>query len=512
MMQTAILLKRNLTYYWRTNLAVVFGVAAAVAVLAGALVVGDSVRASLRDLFLQRLGRTDHVIASAGFFRTQLADDLRANEGFTAGGLEAACPLIVTEGAATHEESGRRGTRVQVYGVDARFWKFHGRENAHFAGDSDVFLSAGLSDELKARAGDVLLLRMEKPSAIPIESLHGRKEDVGRTIRLTVRGALDSSALGEFSVRPQQSSVRAVFVPLKLLQKILEQESKVNTILISAHDAESGQAEMEARTAKLRALLKENFQLEDLGIKLRALSEQQVIAIESETGLVGDSLAETIGTTASKLGMRSVPVFSYLANSIRSGGREIPYSLVTAFGEESFEQLKAAGSKDVASGENSAQSDAERSVISAPSESSVDNSSSALSPIILNSWAARELDAKMGDAVTLEYLLWADGGRLVTQSVQFRLAGVVPITGEAADRDLVPEYPGITGTASLADWDPPFPVDLSRIRPQDEDYWDEYRTTPKAFISLAEGQKLWQSRFGKLTSLRIRPPDDVPLE
>ncbi len=105
-MRTAVLLKRNLTYYWRTNLAVVFGVAAAVAVLAGALVVGDSVRASLRDLFLQRLGRTDHIIASASFFRTQLADDLRANEGFTASGLDTACPLIVAEGAATHEESG----------------------------------------------------------------------------------------------------------------------------------------------------------------------------------------------------------------------------------------------------------------------------------------------------------------------------------------------------------------------------------------------------------------------
>ena len=51
-MQTSTLIKRNLIHYWRTNLAVVLGVATAVAVLAGALLVGDSVRASLRDLFL----------------------------------------------------------------------------------------------------------------------------------------------------------------------------------------------------------------------------------------------------------------------------------------------------------------------------------------------------------------------------------------------------------------------------------------------------------------------------
>ena len=77
LMRTTDLIKRSLRYYWRTNLAVVFGVATAVAVLAGALLVGDSVRASLRDLFLQRLGQTDHVIAAPGFFREQLTEDIR---------------------------------------------------------------------------------------------------------------------------------------------------------------------------------------------------------------------------------------------------------------------------------------------------------------------------------------------------------------------------------------------------------------------------------------------------
>jgi len=49
-MRTSTLLARNLAWYWRTNLAVVLGVATATSVLAGALLVGDSVRASLRDL------------------------------------------------------------------------------------------------------------------------------------------------------------------------------------------------------------------------------------------------------------------------------------------------------------------------------------------------------------------------------------------------------------------------------------------------------------------------------
>jgi ABC-type antimicrobial peptide transport system permease subunit len=76
----------------------------------------------------------------------------------------------------------------------------------------------------------------------------------------------------------------------------------------------------------------------------------------------------------------------------------------------------------------------------------------------------------------------------------------------------VPEYPGISESPSLSDWDPPFPVDLKRVRKQDEDYWHQYRTTPKAFIPLTKGQELWHSRFGKLTSLRLSSASESSLD
>src|SRR3979409_2415647 len=114
-MRNSTLLTRNLTWFWRTNLAVLLGVTTAPARLAGALLVGDSVRASLRDLVLSRLGNTESVVSSQGFFREKLADEI---------GL--ACPIIAVDGFAAHEPSGRRATGVQVYGVDQRFWKFQG--------------------------------------------------------------------------------------------------------------------------------------------------------------------------------------------------------------------------------------------------------------------------------------------------------------------------------------------------------------------------------------------------
>ncbi len=476
-MNSFVLLKRNLAHYWRTNLAVVCGVAVAVAVLAGALLVGDSVRASLRELFLGRLGGTEQVLSGANFFREQLASEIERDGRL----LRGACPLIVLRGTVTHEASKRWSSGVQIYGVDERFWRFHGKDNALGPRERETLVGASLADELGVEPGDTLLLRVEKPSAIPVESLHGRKEDLGRTVRLKASARLDASALGEFSLQPQQTAVKVVFVPLALLQKELEQEGKVNTILLSA------QAEGTNSDA-LRAVVKERVTLEDLGVRLRALDERRGLALETESALVNNYLAETASATASRLGLRPQPIFSYLANSIRSGSREVPYSLVTAIDDESFEKLKS----------------------TAPSPA---QTSSALPPIVLNEWAASELGVQPGAPVTLEYYLWQEGGRLTTATAEFQLAGIVPIQGLAADRNLVPEYPGITGSESLSDWDPPFPIDLARVRDRDEEYWDQFRATPKAFIPLAKGQELWSSRFGRLTSLRLQlAPTGAPLD
>ncbi len=108
--------------------------------------------------------------------------------------------------------------------------------------------------------------------------------------------------------------------------------------------------------------------------------------------------------------------------------------------------------------------------------------------ITLNEWAARELGAKVGDPATLEYYVWGSDARLHTETAQFRVERIVPLAGDAADPDFAPDYPGITESRSLRDWDPPFPLDLARIRPADEQYWNRYRTTPKAFIRLARGR------------------------
>jgi putative ABC transport system permease protein len=467
------LVGRSLRYYWRSHAAVIAGVATAVAVLAGALLVGDSVRGSLRDLVLQRLGRTDGVVTSTGFFREALADEMHRGAR-VASSYEAAAPLIVLQGSVTDPVSGRRVSHAAVYGVDDRFWTFH-QVGTRGPADGDAYISRALAADLGLAPGGAVLVRIERPTAIPIDSLHGRKEDPGRTLRLTAREVLDAAQMGDFSIQPQQGSVRAVFVPLARLQKDLDRAGRVNAVIVASGGA--------ALRPVFEAALERAARPEDYGLTLRTLDAPHAIALESDSGLLDFARASAANAAANVVQLPATPVLTYLANTLRSGDREVPYSLVTAIDLSKIAPHVAASADP------------------------------AHPPIVINDWTARDLGAKAGDPLTLEYYVWQEPGYLETKRAEFRIAAVVPMTGAAADRDLAPAYPGITEADTLGDWDPPFPIDLKRVRPTDEDYWKQYRTTPKAFIPYEAGQRIWGSRrYGDRTSVRVYALPWQPLD
>ncbi len=540
-MTSITLLLRSLTHFWRINLAVVAGVGVAVSVLAGAFLVGTSVRASLRDLALQRLGEVDHVVTAGAFFRDALAGEVLASDALAEDGADAAAPaavppsavpMIALEGFVTHQESGSRAGGIQVYGVDDRFWAFHRPDgglgsgpDAALDGEGDdavggrgpgpgeVLVSGGLARELGASPEDTLLVRMQKPSAIPVSSLHGRRDDLGSTMRLSIREVLAPADLGEFSFRPQQGFSRAVFVNLERMQRDLELGREANTLLLAGVGAGA------PAVAGIEAALRATTQLTDLGLRVRALPGPGALAVESTAGLLDDDdVVAAVRAAAAAGDMGEQPILTYLANEIRRGDRVTPYSLVTALDLASLGvappgAAPVAGAPpgpDAGGGANPARGPVGPPAAGAPNAPAVEGEAAAEAPPIwLNTWTADDLDAAPGDTVTLQYYLWEEAGALVTDEAEFRVAGVLPMEGLAADRDLAPEYPGITEATDLSDWDPPFPIDLGLVRPQDEDYWDEYRTASKGFIALEDGQRLWGSRWGQVTSLRVVPPDGV---
>lgn len=450
-------LLRSLAWHWRSHLAAALGAAVATAALAGALLTGSSVRESLRGLVLERLGNTGHVLISRGFFPAELARAFRPDFPATA--------LIGLEGSAAHEASKRRAP-VDVYGIDDSFYRFHGRQAVAPSG-RDALLSPALAAEFGAKAGDTILLRVEEPSAIPREFLYGRKDETARTLRFRVGDRISPAALAEFAPRPRQGEVRAVFVPLARLQRELKVDGQVNTLLLGG-----GSASTEGALAQRLRL---SFRLEDAGLRLRPRQGSDEMVLEHTSTILDDRTAERALEVGRALGILTRPSLVYLANSIAIHGRRIPYSLVAAVDDATLAEVN---------------SDLPLPPTSRP-------------PVVLNQWAATDLGAKLGDTVTLDYFVWAANGELQSESAEFQLAAITPISGLAADRDLAPTYPGISDRASLSGWDPPFPIDLKRVRPRDEQYWQLYRTTPKAWVPIETGRKLWGTRFGSYTSIRF---------
>lgn len=446
-------LKRSLVWYARTNLAILAGAAIATAVLTGALLTGHSVRTSLRELALGRLGATERALIARDFFPASLANVFEAPV--------RAVPLIALEGMAIHQRTGRRAGRVSILAVDDRFYSFHGAPARAPSGRA-AMLSPALAREFGAAPDDSLLLRLEEPSAIPREFLQGRRDDVARTLRFVTGDPLIPPVQPEFSLAPSQGELRAVYVSLDFLARELKQPGRANTILLAGGAAEQAIVQ-----------LQERFRLEDLGLDFRHLGPGRY-ALEHRSTLIDDRTAERALRLGKSLGLLQRPLLTYLANSIRAGKREVPYSLVTGADDRTLAELNGDRALAPVAG----------------------------TPIVLNDWTAADLGARVGDAIELDYYLWGGAGELTTATASFTVAGIAPLSGLAADRTVAPEYPGITDQATLGNWDPPFPIDLKRIRPRDEDYWRQHRTTPKAWIPLDAARKLWGSRYGSLTSIR----------
>ncbi len=171
---------------------------------------------------------------------------------------------------------------------------------------------------------------------------------------------------------------------------------------------------------------------------------------------------EPIGAEALKAGENAVGVLTYFVNEIRLGDKATPYSMVAA----------------------------------------LDSVHLGNDEIILNQWLADDLGAKVGDSVDISYFVIGPQRKLQEDRSRLKVARIVPLDDPLCDPKLMPAFPGLADVNNCRDWKPGIPVDLDKIRPKDEQYWNEHRGTPKAFLSLEAGQQRWRNQYGSLTAVR----------
>lgn len=483
------LLLRSLRYYWRTQLALLLGIAVGTAVLSGALVVGDSVRGSLREITLERLGAIDHALSGPHFFTEALAGRLAAGDGFEARFADVA-PAILIQASMEIPDSGAFSRDVNLLGADARFWKLQGEggpapgaggEAGGAGGEAGLWINATLAEELGVEEDDTVLLHFTKPDPIPAEAVHGRRTGGLQTLRLRIAGVLPNRGFGRFGLLPGQQLPRNAFVDLAFLQERLDRAEQINSLFIAGRGGGEGGAGGDV--ADLQERILKAASLEDLGLRLIEHETEGYLTLESLRMVLRQTDSAGAADAAAAIGATVEPTLTYLANSIEVGERSIPYSTVAA--------LDAAAAPPLG-----------------PLYLTDGTPAPPLRPgeIYLNAWAAEDLSAREGDTVRLTYYLSGPTGEFRDDgAASFTLRGIVAMEGLGADAGLTPRYPGITEARSIRDWDPPFPVDLTRIRERDEAYWEAHKALPKAFIPLEDGTRLWTSRFGQYTALRMAP-------
>ena len=478
---------RSLSFHWRINFAVALGVMAATAVLTGALVVGDSVRGSLRHLIIDRLGRIDEVLVTPRFFREKLAKELAASPRLKES-FETAVPAIMLQGtleAATGEPR-HRTSNVSVLGVGAEFWQLGHGGPANLPTGDEIVLNQPLADQLHAKVGDELILRLPQANLVPADSPLGRKTETSRSRRFTVSAVIAAEGLGRFGLRPTQQLPLDAFTAIEPLQRMIDVPEQVNAILVAGRDESAvPDAAAEQETA---AIVPANIGgLRTIAQKNRSrLFQSHFRPHAHRTGGRG-SRHEGVWRRRCAAGI-------HLPGQLHNGRqRARENSLFDNRGTRSF-RTAAAGAAVNREGRPIAPLKANE--------------------IVLNAWAADDLAAqgaqvKPGDAIAITYFRpESTHGQVAEGSATFRLKDVAALSGLADDRHFTPEVKGITDEASIADWNPPFPYDSSRVRSvppndQDDKYWREHRATPKAFITLSQGRSMWGSRFGDTTSIRI---------
>jgi len=471
------LAKKSLVFYWRTNLGVLLAVMTGTAILTGALVVGDSVRHSLAMMLTARLGRTQLALAADNrFFSSGLADKL-AQELNT-----IAAPVLHLRGIVANSNGTKRANKIEVLGVDDRFFSV-GADRNPFGDDFDegIVLNEPLAARLAVAAGDEVLLRIEQPSLMSRDIPITPDSDLSIAFRLVVKGIAGGAEFGRFSLKANQIPPLNAYVPMQWLQGKLDRTTQANILLVAGDTNESITVE------RANEAIRKCWQPADAGLELRSLDRQ---GGSLEAGGFGDGrlelrsrrifIDESLSEAAINAADNAVGILTYFVNELRCGDKSARYSMVTAMGPPFLLSQERTGADS-------------NSFIAMDIEDD---------EILINQWLAEDLGADVDDLLELTYFIVSPMRKLEQQKSTFRVRRILPMEGLAIDPELMPDFPGLADVENCRDWDTSIPIDLDKISKRDEDYWDKFRGTPKAFITLKAGQAIWANRYGNLTAVR----------
>jgi len=468
------LIFKSLQHFRAVNLALVAGVAVATAVLTGSLMVGDSVRGSLHDLAVKRLGPVETAIVTTSLFDESLAVRLNADEAFRSMYGTAHAGLSLRGRAATPDGSSS-AAGVQLMAVNLP-------EATVPAGGAVI--NGATSDALGTAKGPVNFT-LPLVADVPRDAALARRgrADVLAVVQASVnRVEREPGFLSLFSLTPSQREPRNAWLNLADLQQAIEQRGRANMLLFTAP---TGNVRMSQNKylritsniiegVPLDEAIKEYLKLSDYGLAIAPVADGSQVALNSRSTYIRPSVVESIPAI-----VRRSHFATHLFNRVEHGsGKAIHYVMATG-------------------------TDADLGATLGPNDAAI------------NQWTAQQLGAKVGDSLAFRYYVRATNGQLEERTgPSLRIAAVLPMTSLGADRTLTPDYAGFTDADTVADWSPPegFAFDKKLVTKADEDYWRDHRAAPKVFINLQTAAALYGTPFGHVTSVRFAAADREQVE
>lgn len=457
---------KGLIYNWRLSVCLLLGTFLASSILAGSLLVGDSVKKTLKSKAFERIGSIYSAFITGDRYVTDGFVE-KLSEKFKTDHISG---ILRFPGTLNTPDKSIRSNAININGVDSQFWNLFNNE---ILSNDYIAINESLAEQKNLSVGDRVIIKYELPGRVSKDApLSGETEKIG-TISGKITNVIPADKGGQFSILAEQKSTLNIFVPLNLLQEESGKVDRCNLVV----------------TSKINGFdeaIDNDWDLEDLELNYRSTHS-------GFTELISERvfISQEVENVVKKIHSDSEPIISYLINDIIANDNTVPYSVGTGIGK--------IGSKLLG--------------ITPPTRNE----------IILNSWLGADtdnggLDVKLKDEVNLtfygvtdsrEFKIIGDGfddnkEEDIEDVLSFKVTGFIDKDNDALSKKWVPDFPGLETAKSLASWESGMPLDTKKIRDVDELYWDKYRSTPKVFINLDRAQELWGNRFGMCTSILIK--------
>ena len=226
-----------------------------------------------------------------------------------------------------------------------------------------------LYNEIKTSQTENIVLRLPSAGMIPLGSMFVT-DTYTTSLRLNLDSVISVEQGGNINLKNEQTIPFNIFVNREELAETMSVEGKINIIL------------SDKIVSKDNFAAAWNYACSGLNIE----TKNEITEITSDRIFIQNKIVETLCEHDSA----SNRIYAYLANSIRKNVDAIPYSFITAADYYDGEILK-------------------------PDE------------IILSDYAAKRLNVKLGDSISVSYFVSKQLKTLTVDSVFLRVGKIVPI-------------------------------------------------------------------------------------